>query len=185
MRLALLLLLLPAVALAQPVQQQSTITTTTCLGTGTLQSQETGCIVAFLPQTTGSIGVEIGTGWLGTLLAEGMTTQGNWFPLLTYASGMPVSAMRTPGLYVIDPGGAVKVRVRAGALDSGSAIVTLIGFNSPVGRAGAIVSGIDPAGGPRPFAATMQGVQVVLPVATPLNPFLPRCNAVRTTQCQP
>lgn len=183
----LALVLLSSAAFAQnQVSVSASISTTTCLGTGKMTAQETGCIVIDIPIAS-SVNVQIGLGWQGGLAFEGTQDSVTWYPVNAFPQpgGLPMLTTNTPGMWEVDPRGSTRIRVRALALDSGTPVISMttqIGVPPPtiIGMAG-----VGPNGQQIPFAAVPGGAQVVFPIAPPLNPFLPRCNAVRTTQCQP
>lgn len=191
MRLALaafaaVALLCSAAHAQNQVGVQATISSSTCLGTGKMSAQESGCLVLDLPLAS-SVGIQIGTGWQGNMCFEGTLDNVTWYSLNAFPQpgGLPTNCTTTPGIWDVDPRGAWRVRVRASALDSGNVPVAMQSQIEAPPATVISVSGVSPTGMAIPFAASQRGEQYVTSTAPPLNPLLPRCNPVRTTQCQP
>lgn len=143
MFLALILCALPAFA------QGQTPTAATLLG-GQISASSTACATALScvwmapPQNTGTVVVSVTGTFSGTLQFEG-SIDGTTFVSIgaqTVPSGVQVTSTTGTGTFVLAVSGFVQVRVRASALSSGIAAVSLSASSATAANSGLLIGNI-------------------------------------------
>lgn len=126
-RLSLALVFLLACAATTTAQVITPNQAITVVDSGTAcVTAPAACAIFALDNATSSVSISISGTWTGTLTFEGTNNDGIWTSVTVtpMAGGAKVTSTTTSGLFALVNGGVIKVRVRATAAITGSALVT-------------------------------------------------------------
>lgn len=127
-RIIVALLTVLALTVPLPAQVLSPNQAITVVDSGTAcVTAPTACAIYALDTQTGGLTISVAGTWTGTLTFEGTNNDGTWTSLVlttNLATGVAAATTTVNGLYAIANMGVIKVRVRATAAITGSAIIT-------------------------------------------------------------
>lgn len=107
------------------------VTSTTCTDA---PATDTGCAIFNVGPTVASVSVQIGGTFVATLLFEGTTDSTTWVSVNAFPvpSGGPVQSTAAVGIWALDATSVSRVRVRASAYTSGTAVVVFAPSDGPL-----------------------------------------------------